>query len=157
MSHAQLNIAEEASGKLVALVRENAQNLAKKYGKDLIIIDGPPGIGCPVIASLTGVNVALIVTEPTFSGIHDMERILDVAKHFGIKSLVCINKYDVNKENSRKIEKYCEDNSVELIGKISFDPIVTRAMVAGKSVVEFSNGKVSKEIEKMWEKVKEYL
>jgi MinD superfamily P-loop ATPase len=80
-----------------------------------------------------------------------------VAKHFGIKSLVCINKYDVNKENSRKIEKYCEDNSVESIGKISFDPIVTRAMVAGKSVVEFSNGKVSKEIEKMWEKVKEYL
>jgi MinD superfamily P-loop ATPase len=86
-----------------------------------------------------------------------MERILDVAKHFGIKSLVCINKYDVNEENSRKIEKYCEDNSVESIGKISFDPIVTRAMVAGKSVVEFSNGKVSKEIEKMWEKVKEYL
>jgi MinD superfamily P-loop ATPase len=156
MAHAKLNIAEEASGKLVAIVRENAKKLAEKLNKKLIIIDAPPGIGCPVIASLTGVDLALIVTEPTLSGIHDLERIFGVAKHFGIKSLVCINKYDLNEENTEKIKKYCRENGIEVVGKIPFDPRVTKAMVAGKPTVEFSEGEAAREIGKLWEKMKIY-
>jgi MinD superfamily P-loop ATPase len=107
MAHAELNIAEEASGKLVTVVRNNAQQVAEKEGCELILIDGAPGIGCPVIASLTGVDLALIVTEPTMSGLHDLERILDVTRHFGIGSVVCVNKYDINEENSRRITEFC--------------------------------------------------
>jgi len=154
MSHAKLNIAEEASGKLVTLVRENARALAEKYGRENIIIDGPPGIGCSVIASLSGVDLALIVTEPTVSGIHDLERILGVANHFGILSVVCINKYDLNEDNIKKIERHCQKNKVKVVGKISFDPIVTEAMVAGKPVVEFSDDGAAKEIKELWESIK---
>jgi MinD superfamily P-loop ATPase len=157
MSHARLNIAEEASGKLITLIRNNARRLAEKSGCGLILIDGPPGIGCPVIASLSGVDMVLAVTEPTVSGIHDLERILGVAKHFNTKSLVCINKYDINIDMTKRIESYCEENDIEVVGKIPYDPIVTKAMVAGKPVVEFSNGRVSKDIEKMWKRIEEMI
>ncbi len=152
MAHAKLDIAEEASGKLVTLVKENARKLAEEYRRDLIIIDGSPGIGCPVIASLAGVDLALIVTEPTLSGIHDLERILRVANHFNIKSVVCINKYDINKGNTEKIKAFCRREGVEVVGKIPFDPVVTEAIIAVKPVIEFSDRKVSKEIKKIWEK-----
>ncbi|MDD2777943.1 MAG: ATP-binding protein [Methanocellales archaeon] len=148
MVHARLNIAEEASGKLVSLVRNEARKIAE--GRDLILIDGPPGIGCPVIASLSGVDRAVIVTEPTMSGIHDLERILGMARHFGIASLVCINKYDLNEENTNRILGFCQINDVNVVGKILYDPIVTKAMIAGKPIVEFSGGQVSREIKKMW-------
>ena len=157
MSHARLNIAEEASGKLITLIRNNARQLAEKSGCELILIDGPPGIGCPVIASLSGVDMVLAVTEPTVSGIHDLERILGVAKHFNTKSLVCINKYDININMTKRIESYCKVNDIEVVGKIPYDPIVTKAMVAGKPVVEFSNGRVSKDIEKMWKRIEEMI
>ncbi|MGC9444622.1 MAG: ATP-binding protein [Candidatus Methanospirareceae archaeon] len=153
MVHAQLNIAEEASGKLVTVVRELAREIAEQEGRDLILIDGAPGIGCPVIASLSGVDLALIVTEPTMSGLHDLERILDVAIHFGITSVVCINKYDLSEKNSDRITAFCQQRGVELVGKIPYDPVVTAAMVAGLPVVEFSDGVVSKTIRAMWERM----
>jgi MinD superfamily P-loop ATPase len=153
MVHAQLNIAEEASGKLVTVVRELAREVAEREGRDLILIDGAPGIGCPVIASLSGVDLALIVTEPTLSGLHDLERILDVATHFGITSVVCINKYDLSEKNSERIAAFCQQRGVEIVGKIPYDPVVTEAMVAAMPVVEFSEGVVSKAIRDMWERI----
>ncbi|MCP8312726.1 MAG: 4Fe-4S binding protein [Candidatus Methylarchaceae archaeon HK02M1] len=153
MSHARLNAAEANSGKLVTLVRHNARKVAEKEAYDLILIDGPPGIGCPVIASLTGVDLAIIVTESTFSGFHDLKRILEVVNHFGITPFVCINMYDINKENTEKMIEFCQKRSIQIAGKIPFDPIVTEAMIAGKPVVEYSlNSKVSKEIEEIWSK-----
>ncbi len=155
--HARLGIAEENSGKLVTLVRQNAKSVAEKEKKDFVIIDGPPGIGCPVIASLGGMDIALIVTEPTLSGIHDLERIVGVAHHFGIKSLVCINKYDINLILSQKIEKYCLSNNIELVGKILFDISVTEALVRGLPIVEYSNNQVTEEIKNLWKKIQTVL
>ncbi len=150
MAHAQLNIAEEASGKLVTVVRNNAQRVAEEEGSELILIDGSPGIGCPVIASLTGVDLALVVTEPTMSGLHDLERILDVTRHFGITSVVCINKYDINEANSRRITGFCQERGVTIVRNIPYDPVVTEAMVAAMPVVEFSDGAVSDAIREIW-------
>jgi len=158
MAHARLNTAESNSGKLVSLVRQNAKQLAEKGKRDLILIDGPPGIGCPVIASLTGVDLTLIITEPTMSGIHDLQRVLEVAKHFGVTSAVCINMYDINIENTERIAEFCNRNNIETVGKIPFNPIVTEAMVAGKPVVEYSpKSGPSNEIREMWNKVRRGL
>ena len=154
MSHARLNPGEANSGKLVTLVRHNARQIAEEKNLDLILIDGPPGIGCPVIASVTGVDAGLVVTEPTMSGIHDLDRALQLLNHFNILPLVCVNKYDINRKNTEKIVKFCEKNKVEVAGKISFDPIVTEAMVAGKTIVEHSpENKVSQEIKTAWKRV----
>ncbi|MCK4634882.1 MAG: 4Fe-4S binding protein [Candidatus Aenigmarchaeota archaeon] len=155
MSHAVLNTAEEASGKLVTLVRENAKTLAAD--KDLVVIDGPPGIGCPVIASITGVDLVLIVTEPTLSAIHDLKRILGVANHFGIPAAVCINKYDINLENTKEIEEYCRRNNLEIVGKLPYDTIVTEAMIQEKTVIEYSDGDFSDKIKKMWNRIERIL
>jgi len=158
MSHALLNPGEENSGKLVALVRQNAKKVAEKDNCELIVNDGPPGIGCPVIASLGGVDMGLIVTEPTLSGIHDMERALGLLNHFKIPALVCVNKYDINEENTSRIVEFCESNGVEVVGKIPFDPIVTEAMVAGKPIVEYApKSNVSKAIEELWERTLEQI
>jgi len=151
--HARLGIAQENSGKLVALVRQEAKKIAEKQGFDYIISDGPPGIGCPVISSLSGANLALLVTEPTLSGIHDLERVLGVCHHFGVPALVCINKYDLNEDNTCQIESYCLGQGVELAAKIPFDNIVTEALVQGLPVVEYSRGKVAQEIERLWHTV----
>ena len=154
MSHARLNPGEANSGKLVTLVRHNARQIAEEENRDLILIDGPPGIGCPVIASVTGVDAGLIVTEPTMSGIHDLDRALQLLNHFNILPLVCVNKYDINRKNTEKIVKFCEKNKVEAAGKIPFDPIMTEAMVAGKTIVEHSpENMVSREIEATWKRV----
>jgi MinD superfamily P-loop ATPase len=157
MVHAKLNIAEENSGLLVTLVRNKAKVLAENMGLDTIIVDGSPGIGCPVIASITGTTMVLIVTEPTLSGLHDLQRVGGLVAHFKIPSLACINKFDLNKEMSGQIADYCARNRIELVGRIPYDTAVTHAMVAGKSVVEFSDGKVSGAIEEMWHKVEEIL
>lgn len=151
--HARLGIAQENSGKLVALVRQQARLLAEKQGFNYIISDGPPGIGCPVISSLSGVNLALLVTEPTLSGIHDLERVLGVCHHFGVPAIVCINKYDINEDNTRQIENYCLGQGVEVATKIPFDNVVTEALVKGLPVVEYSSGKVSQEIESLWQRI----
>ena len=155
ISHAELNIAEEASGKLVTLVRNNAREIAERGGKNLIIIDGSPGIGCPVIASLTGVNLALIVTEPTQSGLHDLERVLDLTNHFDVEAMVCINKHDINSEMTDRIQRFCGDRGVDVVGRIPFDSVVTEAMVEGKTVVEFNDFSVSDEIKRIWEIVRQ--
>jgi len=155
--HARLGIAQENSGKLVALVRQEAKRIAEKQGFDYVISDGPPGIGCPVISSLSGANLALLVTEPTLSGIHDLERVLGVCHHFGIKALVCINKYDLNEDNTCQIENYCFNQGVGVAGKIAFDNVVTEALVCGLPVVEYSQGKVAREIEKVWLAITEAL
>jgi MinD superfamily P-loop ATPase len=123
-----LNAGEEASGKLVAAVKAEAERIASEKNKDILIINGSPGIGCPVIASLSGVDVAVIVSEPSVSGLHDMERILSVAKHFGVKTCVFINKYDLSEEKTSEIEKYCAKNGIPVIGKVRYDPCVYEAL-----------------------------
>jgi MinD superfamily P-loop ATPase len=158
MSHALLNPGEENSGKLVSLVRKNAKKVAEKENCTLIINDGPPGIGCPVIASVGGADVGLIVVEPTLSGIHDMERALGLLNHFKIPSLVCVNKYDLNEDNTAQIAEFCRSNDVKIVGKIPFDSVVTEAMVAGKPIVEYSpESMVSKAIEELWKHTLENL
>lgn len=151
--HAKLGIAEENSGKLVAKVREAAKEIAEKNGATHIIIDGPPGIGCPVIASLSGVDLALIVTEPTLSGLHDAERVIDLAEHFNVQTQLVINKWDINQEASEKIERYCESRKVPVIGKIPFARAVIESVIAGKPITEYTNGALKNEITKIWEVV----
>ena len=148
--HARLGIAQENSGKLVAVVRQQAKQIAEEQGLEYIISDGPPGIGCPVISSLSGAGLALLVTEPSLSGIHDLERVLDVCRHFGVPTMVCINKYDLNEENTRQIEDQCLSQGVEVAGRIPFDNVVTESIVQGVPVVEYSNGDIAREIERMW-------
>lgn len=155
--HARLGIAQENSGKLVAMVRQNAKHIAEEENLNYIIVDGPPGIGCPVISSLSGANLALLITEPTLSGMHDLDRIIELCRHFGIPALACINKYDINEENSRQIESYCANQKVEVVSRIPFDNVVTEALVAGVPVVKFSDGRVKREIENLWQKVSERL
>jgi MinD superfamily P-loop ATPase len=155
--HARLGIAQENSGKLVALVRQQAKLMAEKQGADCIISDGPPGIGCPVISSLSGASLALLVTEPTLSGIHDLERVLGVCRHFNVPALVCINKYDINQENTRQIEGYCRQQGVEVAAKIPFDNVVTEAMVQGLPIVEYGDNSVSRQIELLWQNISRFL
>jgi MinD superfamily P-loop ATPase len=154
MAHAMLSPGEANSGKLVTLVRQNAKILAEREKSNVIIIDGPPGIGCPVIASVTGIDAGLVVTEPTLSGIHDLERALQLLGHFNVTPFVCVNMYDINEENTEKILSFCRENDIDIVGKIPFNPMVTEAMVNGKPTVEYaSESDVAKEIENMWKKV----
>ncbi len=151
--HARLGIAQENSGKLVARVRQQAKKVAAEKEAEYIICDGPPGIGCPVISSLSGANLALLVVEPTLSGIHDMQRVLEVCRHFNVPAVVCINKYDINEENARKIENCCRSQDVEVIARIPFDNVVTDAMIQGIPVVEHSEGAVAGEIKLLWQRI----
>ncbi|NWF94459.1 MAG: 4Fe-4S binding protein [Syntrophaceae bacterium] len=151
--HARLGIGKENSGKLVTVVRKQAIEIAKEKGLGLILIDGPPGIGCPVTASLTGVDLTLAVTEPTLSGIHDLERILKLSDHFKIRSLVCINKYDINPENTDQIISYCKSKGVEIIGKIPYEPKVVEALVNRKTVIEYPCNEVQDILLKMWQTI----
>jgi MinD superfamily P-loop ATPase len=151
--HARLGITQENSGKLVAVVRQQAKQITEEQDLDYIISDGPPGIGCPVISSLSGASLALLVTEPTLSGIHDLERVLEVCRHFGVPALVCINKCDINEDNTRQIEAYCSAQGIQVASKIPFDNVVTEALVHGVPVVEYADGSVSREIAALWQKV----
>jgi MinD superfamily P-loop ATPase len=155
--HARLGIAQENSGKLVAQVRQRASQIAQEQNLDYIISDGPPGTGCPVISSLSGASLALLVTEPTLSGMHDLERVLDVCRHFGVPAMACINKYNINEENTQEIERYCSTGGIAVAAKIPFDNIVTEALVRGVPVVEYSDGNVSLELRRLWDSVCETL
>jgi len=148
--HAKLGIAEENSGKLVAKIRQVAKELAERRALDYVIIDGPPGIGCPVIASLSGVDCALIVTEPTLSGLHDAQRVMEVAKHFNIPVKLVVNKYDLNLVMTDKIEAFCLKQGVPVIGKIVFDKTVVKALVAGETIVEYAQCAAGDEVRKIW-------
>ncbi|WP_419658889.1 cobyrinic acid a,c-diamide synthase [Desulfosarcina variabilis str. Montpellier] len=151
MVHARLGIAEENSGKLVTLVRQQAKQLAEEKGIDLIITDGPPGVGCPVIASVGGATSTLIVAEPTVSGIHDMCRAVELCQHFKVPVMVCINKFDLNLENSDKIEKIANDAGLPVVGRVPFDPDFTRAMVQGKTLIEYdARGPASESVRQVW-------
>ncbi len=151
--HARLGIAQENSGKLVALVRQKAKVLAEKQDAAYIICDGPPGIGCPVISSLSGASLALLVTEPTLSAIHDLERVIGVCHHFNVPALVCINKYDINEKNTQRIEDYCLTQRTDVISRISYDNVFTDAMVRGLPVLEYSDGRVSRQINLLWQDI----
>jgi len=155
--HARLGIAQENSGKLVTLVRQNAKLIAEKEKMDYIITDGPPGIGCPVIASLSGANLALLITEPTLSGMHDLDRVIGVCRHFGIPTLVCINKYDINEENTHQIESYCLNWGIDVASRIPFDNAVTEALIQGLPVVEYSQNRVTQEIRNLWQTISRVL
>jgi MinD superfamily P-loop ATPase len=155
--HARLGIAQENSGKLVAVVRQQARKVAEEQAMDYIISDGPPGIGCPVISSLSGAALALLVTEPTLSGMHDLERVLGVCRHFGVPAAVCINKHDLNEENSRQIESQCLSQGVTVVGKVPFDNVVTESIVHGVPIVEYTNGSISREMERIWSRLRTML
>jgi MinD superfamily P-loop ATPase len=155
--HAHLFAGQENSGKLVSEVRQQARKLASEGGQDYVIIDGPPGIGCPVIAAATGVDLTLVVIEPTVSGIHDLERVLGVTDHFKIPALVCINKYDINVEKTEDIIGYCERQGAEVVGRIPFDTVVTEAMVQGQPVTAYENGPVTQELRRLWGRVRTAL
>jgi len=157
MAHAMLKTAEEASGKLITIVRENAKKIAEDKNKDLIIIDGPPGIGCPVISSITGVNLVLIVTEPTLSAIHDLKRITSVANHFQIPAVICINKYDINNQNTNDIVNYCKEQGLEIVGKIPYNKNFTQAMIEEKNIIEFSKDETTEELTRMWTKILAFI
>ena len=155
--HAEMVIGEGSSGRIVDAIRKKAKLIAEEKSLDFIIIDGSPGIGCPVIASITGVDLVLVIVEPTLSGIHDLERVLDMAHHFGIPALVCINKYDVNMDNTKKIERFCNEKGIVVVGKLPYDTVMTKAMINQKNIIEFSDGKVSHEIRVMWNKIQEMI
>ncbi len=136
MAHAKLLAGEGNSGKLVTEVRNLGVRLADNNGSEFVLIDGSPGIGCPVIATVTGIGLGVIVTEPTLSGIHDMKRVVELLQRFDIPSLLIVNKYDINVENTEKMEHFCRQNSVDVIGRIPFDPIMTQSMIAMQTLPE---------------------
>lgn len=151
MVHARLGIAQENSGKLVALVRQEARKIAQKKDLDLILTDGPPGIGCPVIASIGQATAILIVAEPTVSGLHDMKRVGELSRHFNIPAMVLINKFDLNFDQTKKIEEVARENSIKIVGKIPFDETFTHAMIQVKTIFEYSkDSQASIDIRKIW-------
>ena len=151
--HARLGIAQENSGKLVALIRQKAKEFAQSRNMDYIIIDGPPGIGCPVLASLTDTNLAVIVTEPTLSGIHDARRVMELARHFKIPVGLVINKWDINPEHSREIEDLCAREGVHLLGRIPFSKRVAESLIRAVPYVETADDEVSAAIRAAWDKI----
>jgi MinD superfamily P-loop ATPase len=153
MVHAQLGIAEENSGKLVTLIRREAKRIAQEQNKDLLIIDGSPGIGCPVIASITGSDVVLVVTEPTLSGKHDLERVAQLTANFGIKTLVCINKADINPEMSASIADDAGKHGLKVVGKIPYDEAFTKAQIMKATLIEYTGGDIAEKIKAMWREV----
>jgi MinD superfamily P-loop ATPase len=157
MAHARLHPAGESSGRLVTLVRQKAEDLAYAKGLGLILIDGPPGLGCTTTAALADVDLALIVTEPTLSGIHDMERQVQLIKHFGLAAAVIINKWDINVENSAQLRRYCEEQELPVLGEIPFDITVTHALTAQMPLVEFNDGPASQAIRGAWTRTGELL
>ncbi len=154
MVHARLGIAEENSGKLVSLVRKEVRNLAEQRGRELIITDGPPGIGCPVIAAIGGASVLVIIVEPTVSGLHDMQRVTELAKHFRVPGLVIVNKADLNLVMTRKIEEWAAAEGLTLLGRIPFDPAFVEAMVAAQNIVEYApDSPAATAVKEIWQKI----
>ncbi|MEA3475075.1 MAG: ATP-binding protein [Candidatus Cloacimonadota bacterium] len=154
---AKLGIAEENSGKLVSKIKEVAHNLANENNKDLLISDGAPGIGCPVIASLSNANYVLIVTEPSLSGFHDLKRILELVKHFGYSAGCIINKYDINENITKEIEIFSHNNELEIIGKIPYSDSFPKSLVLKQTVVEYDKLDIGKTVERCWSKLQTKL
>ncbi len=156
--HAHLFAAQENSGKLVTLVKQHGRLLALDEGRELLIVDGPPGIGCPVISASAGADLALLVVEPTVSGIHDLERVLGTVNHFGVPALVCINKADLNPEHSTAIEAYCADQGIQVVGRLPYDTAVTEAMVNGEPVTAYQpEGEMAASMRAVWKQIQARL
>ena len=152
--HAALRPARENSGKLVTMVKQQARLLAMDDGYDLVLVDGPPGIGCPVISAVSGADLALIVAEPTAAGVHDMRRVLETTAHFNVRTVVCINKADIYPEGMAEIETFCQEQGIKVVGTIPFDPTVTEAMVQGRSVIAYRpDAPASLALSKIWDEV----
>ncbi len=156
--HAQLLPGQENSGRLVSMLREQARDLARAQGRDLILADGTPGIGCPVISSLSGASLALVVTEPTPSGLHDLERVLQLCRHFKVPATVLINRADLNPALADEIEDFCRQLGVTCLGRLFFDPVFVEAVVAGKVVSEQEpRGETTLQIAALWRRLAEEL
>ena len=155
--HARLGIAEENSGKLVALVRQKARALAEEQGRQWIITDGPPGIGCPVIASLGNATAVLLVTEPSVSGRHDLERVAALASHFALPVWVLVNKADLHWQTAQDISRFCHDQGYGFLGYLPFDPDFTRAQVEGKTIMEYNNKKLQALLREVWEQLQSQI
>jgi MinD superfamily P-loop ATPase len=153
MVHAKLGIAQSNSGKLVSLVRAQAKEVAQRAGRELILVDGAPGIGCPVIASLAGADLALAVTEPTVAGRHDLERVCELTRHFRLRTLLCVNRWDLNEDMAGRIETEAARMGVEAVGRVAYDPAVTAAQIAGLSVVEYDDGPAARDLRALWDRV----
>ena len=154
MVHARLGIAEENSGRLVSLVRKETRQLAEERGLELILTDGPPGIGCPVIAAIGGATALVIVVEPTVSGIHDMERVVDLATHFRVPGMVIVNRYDLNVEMAETIEKLAVQRNLVVLGRVPFDPVFTRSMVQGQTLFEYGAETPTRQVVRdIWAKI----
>ena len=156
--HANLLPGQENSGKLVTLVKQRARLQALDENRQLVVVDGPPGIGCPVISAVSGADLALVVAEPTVSGVHDMHRALETLKHFGVRALVVINKADIFPAGADEIEAFCHQQGIETVGRIPFDLTVASAMVAGEAVTAFQpQAPSSVAVRQVWEKVSRLL
>jgi MinD superfamily P-loop ATPase len=156
--HAHLFAAQENSGKLVTLVKQHGRLLALDEGREMLLVDGPPGIGCPVISASAGADLALLVVEPTVSGIHDLERALATVTHFRVPPLVCVNKADLSPEHTASIDAYCQAEGIEVVGKVPFDTVVTQAMVQGQPVTAYQpDGVVAVALGEMWARVRARL
>ena len=153
MVHAKLGPAQENSGKLVSLIRKQAKQIATEQNKDFIIVDGSPGIGCPVIASITTADLVLVVTEPTISAQHDLERVIELTGHFKIPTVVCINKYDINHKMAQEIERKMKNIDIAVIGQLPYDTSVTKAQIAGQNIIEYSNDGLSNQIKSLWQTI----
>lgn len=155
--HARLGIAQSNSGRLVTLLRQQARKLSAERGNSQIIIDGPPGIGCPVIASITGAGFVLLVTEPSLTAFHDLKRVLELIRHFDIACGICINKFDINPDLSAEIEKFADRNDVPVLGKIDFDPTITTAQINKSNFVDYSTEVVQNQVKSLWKKLGEEI
>ncbi len=155
--HAHLYAGGENSGQLVTLVKQKARLRAQDESRPMVLVDGPPGIGCPVISALSGASLALMVVEPTLSGVHDLERVLQLAQHFNVPSLVLINKADLSTARVDEIEAYCRDQQVPLVARLPYDTIVTEAMVQGQAVTAYTDAPVAQAIRQAWTKIKAHL
>ena len=157
MVHARMHPGAENSGKLVSLVRQEARRIAEQNQTDFILVDGPPGIGCPVIASITGADAVLVVSEPTLSGEHDLKRVLQLAKHFRVQAMVCVNKWDINPDMAQRIEALAGSMGAAPVGRIPYDAAVTEAQVNGCSLVEHSQGAAAQAVKDVWVAVGQQL
>ncbi len=157
MVHARLEIGQENNGKLVSMVRGEAGNAAKAGGMDLVIVDGPPGIGCPVISSVTGADLVLVVAEPSVSALHDMKRVAELASHFQIPTVVCINKADLEPDMTRRIEEEADKLGVPVVGTVRYDTSVTEAQIARRTVVELGKGPAAEDIRNLWRNLEQAL
>ncbi|MBN2590726.1 MAG: ATP-binding protein [Sedimentisphaerales bacterium] len=151
--HAKLGIAQENSGKLVSLIRKEAKRIANEQNNDFVIIDGSPGIGCPVIASITGADLIVLVTEPTMSAQHDLERVIELIEHFKIPVVVCINKFDINTKKAKEIETKLNNKGINVAAMIPYDTNVTKAQIAKQSIVEYTSNGITENIKSLWQAV----